>query len=114
MDNPLSAAGLWWTTHGFCQDQQYKAYNGRYLGYYLHGELITNENQRAIAIDGKGFIVDKKDICGRKLTSLNQATPYEIRELEFILSEPQPEPKTYTSNFNNFTPTLKADLRKYQ
>ena len=78
-----------------------KTYNGRYLGFYLYGELITNENQRAIAIDGKGFIIDKKDICGQKLTSLNQATPYEIKKLEFILSEPQPEPKTHTSNFDN-------------
>lgn len=82
-----------------------KTYNGRYLGHYLHGKLITNGNQRAIAIDGKGFVVDRKDICGHELTSLNQATPHEIKELEFILSEPQTEPKTepktYTSNFNN-------------
>ena len=82
-----------------------KTYNGRYLGHYLHGKLIANGNQRAIAIDGKGFVVDRKDICGHKLTSLNQATPHEIKELEFILSEPQTEPKTepktYTSNFNN-------------
>ena len=89
-----------------------KTYNGRYLGFYLHGELITNENQRAIAIDGKGFIVDKKDICGRKLTSLNQATPYEIRELEFILSEPQPEPKTYISSFNNIYTHIDNRLKK--
>ena len=89
-----------------------KTYNGRYLGFYLHGELITNEHQRAIAIDGKGFIVDKKDICGRKLTSLNQATPYEIRELEFILSEPQPEPKTYTSSFNNIYTHVDGQLKK--
>ena len=89
-----------------------KTYNGRYLGFYLHGELITNEHQRAIAIDGKGFIVDKKDICGRKLTSLNQATPYEIRELEFILSEPQPEPKTYTSSFNNIYTHVDDQLKK--
>ena len=78
-----------------------KTYNGRYLGHYLHGKLIANGNQRAIAIDGKGFVVDRKDICGHKLTSLNQATPHEIKELEFILSEPQTEPKTYTSSFNN-------------
>ena len=78
-----------------------KTYNGRYLGFYLHGELITNENQRAITIDGKGFIVDKKDICGRKLTSLNKATSWEIEELELILSEPQPKPKTHTSSFDN-------------
>ena len=78
-----------------------KTYNGRYLGFYLHGELITNENQRAIAIDGKGFIIDKKDICGQKLTSLNKATSWEIEELELILSEPQPEPKTHTSSFDN-------------
>lgn len=89
-----------------------KTYNGRYLGFYLHGELITNENQRAITIDGKGFIVDKKDIYGRKLTFLNQATPYEIRELEFILSEPQPEPKTYTSSFNNIYTHVDNRLKK--
>ena len=78
-----------------------KTYNGRYLGFYLHGELITNKNQRAITIDGKGFIIDKKDIRGQKLTSLNKATSWEIEELELILSEPQPEPKTHTSSFDN-------------
>ena len=78
-----------------------KIYNGRYLGFYLHGELITNKNQRAITIDGKGFIIDKKDIRGQKLTSLNKATSWEIEELELILSEPQPEPKTHTSSFDN-------------
>ena len=86
-----------------------KTYNGRYLGFYLHGELITNKNQRAITIDGKGFIVDKKDICDRKLTSLNQATPYEIKELELILSEPQPEPKTHTSSFDNIYSHLQVN-----
>ena len=86
-----------------------KTYNGRYLGFYLHGELITNENQRAITIDGKGFIVDKKDICGRKLTSLNKATSWEIEELELILSEPQPEPKTHTSSFDNIYSHLQVN-----
>ena len=74
--------------------------------------VITNENQLAITIDGKGFIVDRKDICSRKLTSLNQATPHEIRELEFILSEPQPEPKTYISSFNNIYTHIDNRLKK--
>ena len=73
--------------------------SGKFLGHYLHGKVITDENQRAIVINGKGMIVNKQDFRSDKLTSSNTPTADEIQELEFILS--QPEPKTYTSSFNN-------------
>ena len=74
-------------------------HSGKFLGHYLHGKVITDENQRAIVINGKGMIVNKQDFRSDKLTSSNTPTADEIQELEFILSQPQP--KTYTSSFNN-------------
>ena len=74
-------------------------HSGKFLGHYLHGKVIIDENQRAIVINGKGMIVNKQDFRSDKLTSSNTPTADEIQELEFILSQPQP--KTYTSSFNN-------------
>ena len=53
--------------------------------------VITDENQRAIVINGKGMIVNKQDFRSDKLTSSNTPTADEIQELEFILSQPQPK-----------------------
>ena len=83
-------------------------YNGRFLGFYLHGKIITDENKRAIVIEGKGIIVNKKDIRGITLKDSNIATRDEIEKLEFILS--QPKPKSY--NNNSLDKEISQDLPK--
>ena len=57
-----------------------------YLGYYLHGQALTDENQRAITVKGKGLICSKSDLRPRKKQPL--LAPGIQQYLEDVLSNP--------------------------
>lgn len=69
----------------------YTAPNGseqyvRYIGFYLHGEAITNEDKRAILLDGIGIICSKKDLKpSKKQVNLKDS---EKELLQDIMSNP--------------------------
>ena len=64
-------------------------------------ELTETKQLKNIFVVDLPINNDEKSKVLEKLTSLNKATSWEIEELELILSEPQPEPKTHTSSFDN-------------
>ena len=57
-----------------------------YLGYYLHGQALTDEDQRAITVKGKGLICNKSDLRPRRKQPL--LAPGIQQYLEDILSNP--------------------------
>ena len=61
-------------------------YEATYLGYYLHGQALTDENQRAITVKGKGLICNKSDLRPRKKQPL--LAPGIQQYLEDVLSNP--------------------------
>ena len=79
-------------------------YDSIYLGYYLYGELLENENQRVIFANGKAIVCSKDDI-----KVLRKQTPLSIEErlnLERIISEPvirNEQPTAEEMANNNFT-----------
>ena len=56
------------------------------MGYYLHGQALTDENQRAITVKGKGLICSKNDLRPRKKQPL--LAPGIQQYLEDVLSNP--------------------------
>ena len=61
-------------------------FEATYLGYYLHGQALTDEDQRAITVKGKGLICSKKDLRPRKKQPL--LAPGIQQYLEDVLSNP--------------------------
>ena len=69
----------------------YTAPNGseqhvRYIGFYLHGEAITDEDKRAISLDGVGIICSKKDLKPAKKQFV--LTEGEVEHLKDMMSNP--------------------------
>ena len=69
----------------------YTAPNGseqyvRYIGFYLHGEAITDEDKRAILLDGIGIICSKKDLKPSKKQFV--LTEGEVEHLKDMMSNP--------------------------
>lgn len=58
----------------------------RYIGFYLHGEAITDEDKRAISLDGIGVICSKKDLRPAKKQFV--LTEGEIEHLKDMMSNP--------------------------
>ena len=61
-------------------------YEATYLGYYLHGQALTDETQRAITVKGKGLICSKNDLRPRRKQPL--LAPGIQQYLEDVLSNP--------------------------
>ena len=61
-------------------------FEAAYLGYYLHGQALTDEDQRAITVKGKGLICSKKDLRPRRKQPL--LAPGIQQYLEDVLSNP--------------------------
>ena len=57
-----------------------------YLGYYLHGQALTDDDQRAITVKGKGLICNKSDLRPRRKQPL--LAPGIQQYLEDVLSNP--------------------------
>lgn len=69
----------------------YTAPNGseqyvRYIGFYLHGEAIADEDKRAISLDGIGIICSKKDLKPSKKQFV--LTEGEVEHLKDMMSNP--------------------------
>lgn len=61
-------------------------YEATYLGYYLHGEAVTDDDKRAILVEGEGLICNKNDLKPwKKQPAL---TPEVKTELESIITNP--------------------------
>ena len=58
----------------------------RYIGFYLHGEAINDEDKRAISLDGIGIICSKKDLKPAKKQFV--LTEGEIEHLKGMMSNP--------------------------
>ena len=61
-------------------------FEATYLGYYLHGQALTDENQRAITVKGKGLICSKNDLRPKRKQPL--LAPGIQQYLEDVLSNP--------------------------
>lgn len=61
-------------------------FEATYLGYYLHGQALTDEDQRAITVKGEGLICSKKDLRPKKKQPL--LAPGIQQYLEDVLSNP--------------------------
>lgn len=89
----------------------YTAPNGseqyvRYIGYYLHGEAITDEDKRAILLDGIGIICSKKDLKPSKKQFTLKDSEREL--LEDIMSNPaKTKPVDTTEEVELEAPTAK-------
>lgn len=67
-----------------------------YLGYYLHGQALTDENERAINVKGKGLICSKNDLRPKRKQPL--LAPGIQQYLEDVLSNPAKVETTIEEN----------------
>lgn len=87
----------------------YTAPNGseqyvRYIGFYLHGEAIADEDKRAISLDGIGIICSKKDLKPAKKQFI--PTEGELEHLKDMMSNPgKTKPVDTTEEVESEAPT---------
>ncbi|MDY7008558.1 MAG: hypothetical protein SWX82_32710 [Cyanobacteriota bacterium] len=92
---------------------QYKGkYEAIYLGYYLHGEPVKEEDDRVIFVKGEAIICKKTDILPHK--NQPELTPEDRVRFEAIISEPlneQPSADEIAANtFTGLEPTKKLKV----